>query len=314
MKPNLAVVGFGTGGLIGSACYDSVLAALKAGFRCFDTAETEIWYDQESVANAFKTFVSDHRREKVRSDTSSNFDISTKIPPWELTSFDHIRYRASESRQLLLGYFDIPNQLPHPLDIYYIHAPDCSLWKGWHPRCDNPPEILSLREAWLAMEAVVGLDRTARRIGLSNITPNQLNDVIKYVEERSHETDAIAPPRLPDVIQCYADPLQPSRELRSICKLYGIEFVSYSTLGYRHILKNQSKVNPVLNHPIIKDIAKRHGKGEILIVLAWATQIGMSVIPRSSNKQHINELSQLLNDPPVLSPGDLELIDTMCMK
>ena len=305
----LALVGFGTGGLMGSACHDSVTAALKSGFRRFDTAETELWYDQETVASALKKYFASE-------DTDISawppvINISTKIPPWELTSVKNIRERASASREHLVGFCDAPNQLPYPLDTYYIHAPDCFLWKGWHPLCDNPPQIIPLHEAWLGMEAVVGLDKSARRIGLSNITPSQLKGIIQFVEERNHMGNTAPPPRLPDVVQSYADPLHPSRELRTICRHHGIEFVSHSTLGYRHVVTFQSKGNPVLNHPIVREISRKIGKSEILIVLMWAMQSGMSVIPRSSNRSHISELALLLNEPPVLSAQDVELIDNI---
>jgi diketogulonate reductase-like aldo/keto reductase len=309
-----ALVGFGTGGLVGPVCYDSVTAALKAGFRRFDTAETELWYDQKAVAAALETFfVTENIRghDTAISKWPPDIHVSTKIPPWELTSSSNIRRCASQSRTLLLGFCDEPDQSPSPLDTYYIHAPNCKLWEGWHPRCTDPPPILSLREAWLAMEAVVGLDKTARRIGLSNITPDQLNDIIQFVLERKSGGTADASPRLPDVIQSYADPLHPSLELRTICRHHGIEFVSHSTLGFRHILKQKSTDNPVLNHRVVRDISRKYGKSEILIVLTWALQCGMGVIPRSSNVSHINELSLLLSESFLLSDEEVQLISSI---
>ena len=169
----------------------------------------------------------------------TDLEISTKIPPWSLTSYNDIRENAAHSRFELLGDFcpDVvisgPDgdeiTIPHPLDVYYIHAPAC--WKGWHPSCDDPPPTLSLREAWKGMEAVVGLDFSAKRIGLSNVHADQLLDIIAFVDERLQRGETDPPPRMPDVLQAYADPLRPADELRAICKEHGIEFVSYSTLG-----------------------------------------------------------------------------------
>lgn len=54
--------------------------------------------------------------------------ISTKIPPWSLTSIDDIRGHADASRRELLGFCDTlslgDNEivLPFPLDVYYIHG------------------------------------------------------------------------------------------------------------------------------------------------------------------------------------------------
>lgn len=81
------------------------------------------------------------------------------------------------------------------------------------------------------MEAIVGLDYSAKRIGLSNVRPDELLDLIAYVQERIAAGETYPPPRMPDVLQAYADPLKPADALRAICNEHGIEFVSYSTLG-----------------------------------------------------------------------------------
>ena len=116
--------------------------------------------------------------------------ISTKIPPWELTSAENIRSNAAQSRQQLVGFCDdavISATTKFPLDVYYIHAPAC--WDGWHFRCQQNPaqQLLDLRSTWLALEAVVGLDHSALRIGLSNVRPDELLDIIAFVQQRQKE-------------------------------------------------------------------------------------------------------------------------------
>lgn len=253
---------------------------------------------------------------------SERLQISTKIPPWSLTSASDIRQHASDSRRELVGFcedqvlydFDTGDMLetrPYPLDIYYIHAPKC--WDGWHPRCNDAPPTLGLRDAWMAMEAVVGIDGSANRIGLSNVWPQDLNDIIQFVEERQQQQqpdDMYPPPRKPDVLQAFADPLSPNHDLRRICKEHGIEFVSYSTLGTQH----RGEGNPVLGSPIIQDLSGKYGRSTAEIVLSWALQRGMSVIPRSSKKHHIEELARLLNEKPFLEEADLQKIDGMSAK
>lgn len=225
-------VGFGTAGLGGNT-YRAVTMALEAGFRKFDTAEADWWYDQTTVGTALEDFFA------TNSLHCNNLEVSTKIPPWSLTSIDDIRYHASQSRQELLGfcgetlYYDPQSNteisVPFPLDVYYIHAPTC--WRGWHPRCDSPPPTLPLREAWRGLEAVVGLDHAAKRIGLSNVRSDELLDIISFTKQRIEAGETNPVPRIPDVLQAYADPLKPADELRAICEEHGIEFVSYSTLG-----------------------------------------------------------------------------------
>jgi diketogulonate reductase-like aldo/keto reductase len=310
-------VGFGTAAL-GGNCHNVVLMALEAGFRRFDTAEADWWYDQQATGTALQRFFmsldedcdGDNCR---RSCKTENLQVSTKIPPWSLTSASNIRQNAANSRRELVGFcddevvYDETGEMvasnPFPLDIYYIHAPRC--WDGWHPRCKDAPPTLELRDAWKAMEAVVGIDGNARRIGLSNVWPNELLDIIRFVDER--DNDSYPPPRKPDVVQAFADPISPNTELRRVCEEHGITFVSYSTLGTQH----GGSTNPVLGSSIIQGLSAKHGRSVAEVVLSWALQRNMSVIPRSSKKEHIAELANLINHKPFLDEADLLKIDGM---
>lgn len=323
-------VGFGTAALGGNG-HTVCTWALEAGFRKFDTAEeNEYWYDQHSLGTALRDFfasVSSTELEEcndmptqvcsLTTCQSADVRVSTKIPPWSLTSAENIRSNAARSREELLGFCqdqvfrDEGGQLiraPFPLDVYYIHAPSC--WKGWHPQCDHAPPLLNLKEAWQAMEAVVGLDYSARRIGLSNIQPNELLDIIQFVRKRQESGQTNPPPRIPDAVQIYADPIEPAEEMLRICREHGIEFVSYSTLGTQH---RSGRGNPVLGSPVVKRIAQKHARSTAEVVLSWALQKGMSVIPRSTKKRHIQELARLLaeEDPTFLDKDDMKDIDAM---
>jgi diketogulonate reductase-like aldo/keto reductase len=159
------------------------------------------------------------------------------------------------------------------------------------------------------MEAVVGLDYSARRIGLSNVYPDDLWDIIDFVRARQEAGQENPPPRLPDAVQAFADPIEPSEELRLICQEHGIEFVSYSTLGTQH---RNTPQNPVLTSPIVENLAVKHDRSIAEVVLSWAMQKGMSVIPRSSQRHHIRELARLLEDDPLfLDDQGIAQIDSM---
>lgn len=134
-------VGFGTAAL-GDANHEVVLLALEAGFRKFDTAEADYWYRQGEVGKALETYFYQGRahaqddecvaEECSRTCASEGLLISTKIPPWSLTSEDNIRQNAKESREELVGFCEdevladehgnIVAARPYPLDVYYIHG------------------------------------------------------------------------------------------------------------------------------------------------------------------------------------------------
>lgn len=312
-------LGFGTAGL-GHHGFQSVTVALDAGFRAFDTAEADIWYDQDSVGKSLEAYFHEQIIDECQMDDEQyctntcrlqNLRISTKIPPWELTSINNIRRRAENSRKTLVGFCDDEVTPKFPLDVYYIHAPEC--WEGWHPRCNGIGDTLPLRDAWLGMEAVVGKDNNAKRIGLSNVWPNQVRDIIQFVNDRKANYNGEGPPpRMPDVLQAYADPLHPAEELRNICREHGIEFVSYSTLGTQHAMRDGS--NPVLTNKKINEIAEKHDRSAAEVVLSWAIQGGMSVIPRSTKERHIMELSSLLSPgEPFLDSQDLSNIGALAL-
>lgn len=239
--------------------------------------------------------------------------VYSKIPPWELTSIENIQSRAKKSQETLLGFCNEHDDNSgavisvFPLDTYFIHAPHC--WKGWHAQCVNGDEAkLSLREAWLGMEQVV-IDGSAKRIGLSNVREDELKDIIAFVKERQKK--GITSARMPDVLQQYSDPLRPATRIRELCKEFGIEFLSFSTLGTQHSMQHRG-ANPVLNNDVILRLADLYERSTAEIVLSWALQRNMSVIPRSSKKNHIQQLSNLIYEQSgFLEEEHLVLIDSL---
>lgn len=67
----------------------------------------------------------------------------------------------------------------------------------------------------------------------------------------------------------------------------------------------------MLTSPVITDLAAKYARSAAEVVLSWALQKGMSIIPRSSKVNHIAELARLLVDPNFLSEGDVLAVDAM---
>jgi diketogulonate reductase-like aldo/keto reductase len=160
------------------------------------------------------------------------------------------------------------------------------------------------------MEQVVAIDQSAKRIGLSNVSEYELLDIIAFVRGR-RESGESSLARMPDVVQAYADPTSPSVKLREICTNYGIEFVSYSTLGTQHTMRTRGGANPVLGNSLIMQLADEYRRSTAEVVLSWAMQRNMSVIPRSSNQEHIIQLSNLIYNEPFLENYQLNMIDNL---
>lgn len=67
----------------------------------------------------------------------------------------------------------------------------------------------------------------------------------------------------------------------------GIHVTAFSPLG--HGLSYWNETVSALYDPIIKDIAKKHGKSEAQVALRWNIQRGISVIPKSEKEERIKQ-------------------------
>ena len=91
------------------------------------------------------------------------------------------------------------------------------------------------------------------------------------------------------------DPFHQDRYVRELCADHGIHYTAYSTLGTQWQIRNRDNTNPVLESPLIMDLADHHKVSPALVTLSWALQEDVCVIPRSSNKEHIDEIAQLFH-------------------
>merc|ERR1712210_389246 len=101
----------------------------------------------------------------------------------------------------------------------------------------------------------------------------ELQDIIDFVKERWAKSKADG---------------EPTIDMRLLCQENGIDFVSYSTLGTQQEF-NEEGENPVLTDAVVKKIAEKYERSEAEVVLSWALQSGMSVIPRSQDEEHIKQ-------------------------
>jgi 2,5-diketo-D-gluconate reductase A len=124
------------------------------------------------------------------------------------------------------------------------------------------------------VDALRGLDALfketgLRAIGTSNFKPAHLQRVLD-------ETGIT-----PDVNQIQLSPYSTRAESRGYHEAHGIATESWSPLG--------ASGDELRSDPAITAIAKVHGKSPTQIVLRWHIQLGLVVIPRSSNPSRIAE-------------------------
>jgi len=106
----------------------------------------------------------------------------------------------------------------------------------------------------------------ARSIGVSNFKPAHLRTLIS-------ESDVV-----PAVNQIQLSPMIPRKEQRAFNSANDIVTESYSPLGAG---------TELLDSPVIKDVAARHGRTPAQVVLRWHIQQGLVAIPKSADPGRI---------------------------
>ncbi|TDF62592.1 2,5-didehydrogluconate reductase DkgB [Cupriavidus sp. L7L] len=140
-------------------------------------------------------------------------------------------------------------------------------------------------EAYMTALAEAKEKGLTRQIGISNFNIELTKQAIAAVGK-----DAIA------TNQIELSPYLQGRKLVDFLQQEGIHVTSYMTLAY----------GKVLGDPVIGAIAQRHQATPAQVVLAWALQLGYSVIPSSTRRENL--ASNLLAQTLRLSDDDMAQI------
>jgi D-xylose reductase len=81
--------------------------------------------------------------------------------------------------------------------------------------------------------------------------------------------------------------------LLQLAKSEGIAVTAYSSFGPQSFIElewQKAKDTPVLfEHPVVTKIAEKHKRTPAQVLLRWATQRGLAVIPKSNNPERLKE-------------------------
>lgn len=113
-------------------------------------------------------------------------------------------------------------------------------------------------------------------------------------------------------------PYLQQREFVEWQRANGIHMIHFSPLGnensfYREVSwsKKESHMHRLIEHPVLAEVAKKHGKTPVQVALAWGVNSGRSVIPKSVIEWQIKEN---LKSDFVLDGEDMDKIATMDLK
>eukprot|EP00887_Chlorella_sp_A99_P007825 scaffold20.g7825.t1 len=263
----MPTVGFGTAGL-GDYTRDVVVAAIRAGYRGVDSAEAREWYREDLVGQG--VWLSGVKREHMF--------VTSKLHPRYHGYWNTLAMHAQTLRDLRTDY----------VDLFLLHYPEC-----WGSICGGVNPEGTWKDSWAAMEELVH-EGSVRAIGVSNFNIAQLMELLAVAKIK------------PALVQSNSDPLRQDAEVQAFCRLHGITYQGYSSLGGQW-LGQYSGRNPVLAHPAIGEIALRKQRTPAQVVLRWALQHNQLVVPRTTKLNRMTENLQVFDFD--LSDSDMLKID-----
>ncbi|BEJ11399.1 hypothetical protein CspHIS471_0108210 [Cutaneotrichosporon sp. HIS471] len=195
-----------------------------------------------------------------------------------------------------LDYFDL--YLIHmPIPLAYVD-PTVREHPGWtNEKGETETERSPIHLTWGAMETchAKGL---ARNIGVSNFCSALIVDLMCYANVH------------PQVLQIEMHPYFVQQGMIDVCKVYGIHLMAYSSFGpasWVELDHPATKALPsLLTLEAITAMAKIHNATPAQVLLRWATQRGITVIPKSSNPARLKE--NLANTDLTLSNDEMNTI------
>jgi D-xylose reductase len=178
-----------------------------------------------------------------------------------------------------LDYFDL-YAIHFPVSLKYVN-PSVRYPPGWTDENDNvTPGKATLESTYHAMESLVDQGLT-RSIGVSNYNGALILDLLRYARIR------------PATLQIEHHPYLVQQNLLDLCKAEGITVTGYSSFGpqsFRDLGMELGKNTPLLfDHPTIKRVAEKYGKTPAQVLLRWATQRGVAVIPKSASQNRLRQ-------------------------
>ncbi|MBP5787609.1 MAG: aldo/keto reductase [Kiritimatiellae bacterium] len=265
--------GFGTFLIPKDKFSKTIGKAYELGIRQFDTAWR--YRNEGDLAQALKDNGIDRRDVFITS--KFNADAVCRLG-WKWWAFGPLSFlnqlRKASIRDAIRQSLD--RLKTDWIDLYLMHWP-----------YDFYEEI------WTEMARAMD-DGLVRAIGVCSFLPPHF-DALKSISGV-----------LPAVNQFEISPLNTQKQLINYCQSRGIVVEAMGT--FSHCRSNEPRME-ILRHPILAQLARKHGKSVAQIVLKWLLQQDVAIIPKTWDERHLCENVELYDFE--LSPEDMATIDAL---
>ncbi|KXH40708.1 aldo/keto reductase [Colletotrichum nymphaeae SA-01] len=265
----MPLVGFGLWKVPRETCADTVYNAIKTGYRLFDGA-----YDYQNEKEAGEGV-----RRAIADGLVKREDIFITTKLWNnYHRKEHAVAMAKKQNETWgLGYIDL-FLIHFPVALKYIEPSKLEYPCWWMDAAQTivEPDNVPIRETWECMEQIAD-DGIAKSIGVSNFQAQSLYDIQSYAR---HPISALQIEHHPYLVQ---------PDLISMAQENKIAVTAYSSFGPQSFLEIYNKratgAQGLFEVDAIKAIADKYKVTPAQVLLRWATQRGVAVIPKS-NSQH----------------------------
>ncbi|XP_069365253.1 uncharacterized oxidoreductase YtbE-like [Maniola hyperantus] len=268
---HMPAVGLGT---LGMRSYASLLDTMDNALETgYRLFDTSSFYGNEKLLKkVFNELLPKHGL--VR----DNLFITTKIAPGSSNIESILQAFARSLENLDMEY----------IDLYLLQ-------NAATPHTDpKSPQNAKIRaNTWLAMNRLYE-QRKIKAIGVSNFH-------IRHLIQLS-ELQLVGPM----VNQVEFHPYHYDLEMLLYCNDSNIRLQAQSSFGGL-----SQKDTTLIQDPIVRDIARQYGAGAAQVLLLWALQKGVAVIPKSNNPEHLRDNMELNFR---ISEEDMELLDGFSFK
>ncbi|KAK8220475.1 NADP-dependent oxidoreductase domain-containing protein [Phyllosticta capitalensis] len=288
----MPLVGFGLWKVPKETAADTVYNAIKAGYRLFDGAYD--YQNEKEAGQGIQKAIKDGlvKREEIFVTTKlwNNYhrkDVAVKMAKWQ-------------NEQWGLGYIDL--YLIHfPVSLKYIPHDERPFPAWWLDDAETiETERVPIRETWEALEQVVD-EGIAKSIGVSNFQGQSIYDLLNY---NRHPLSSLQIEHHPYLVQ---------PDLIKLAQENGVAVTAYSSFGPLSFLEIQNKRAvdaPLLfDHSVVKKIAEAHKVTPAQVLLRWAVQRGIAVIPKSNNVERLAQNLQVVDFD--LSAAEIDSISSL---